>query len=561
MNAATQKDYTILLPIILLAGLLVLWITVRSFVVIVSGFVSIIFAQLLTLGFAGLFSFTVNQTSVMAFGLVFILTIADVLHLMSSYLINTKDGMEPHEAMSNSISKNLKPIFLTTVTTMLGFLSMNLSDSPPFAVLGNIAAIGLFCAFCSAVMMIPALIMFFKPAGLKAQVPLLQGFLMDINKFSLDHSRAITITFIVGTSLLALGITENRFHNDPVDYFADTTPIGETTKFAIEKFNSKHSLVLSIDTQIDGGIFENRNIETISQFTQWLYANPSVTSIDSSIELFKTINASLNDNNLKWYTLPNNDQQLSDYYALFQMSTKDASPNVGFINADDSKTLLSINLKPLYNSELIELANSAEKWFEDNAPHLKVSASGTSLTFAEIGLTLITNMMGGALFTIFVITVVMTIAFRSLRIGIFSLLPNIIPAIIAFGIWGLSVGKIDIAAASTFSLSLGIVVDDTIHFLFKYIESRKEGREPREAIEDTFMQVGVALFYTTLILAVGLSIFAFSMFEPNATIAEMMLATATLALVFDFLFLPIALLKVDKWLLKGYLKEPVTKPV
>ena len=459
-----QQDIMYLTPLILLVGLFILWITIRSFLLILAGLISIILAQCVTFSVAGAFSICVNQTSSMAFGLVFILTLANIIHLLASYLIGMREGHTPRVAMEQSVVKNIKPILLTTVTTMLGFLSLNFSDSPPFAVLGNVAAIGLFSAFCSVIMITPCLCLVFKPTVPQASIELIQKTLLSLCHISLSHSRWIVVVFLIITVIFTAGIFNNRFHNDPLDYFSSGSRIGLATEFAEEKFDTKHFLLISIDTDNEGGLFENGNMATINQFIHWLHLQPSITSIHSATEMFKTIQASLNDNNLKWYALPKRDEQLSDYYALYNMSLKQGAAGVEAINDNESKTLIAVSLKPLYNSELIALVETMEQWFDTNALHLNFTASGNSLMFAAIGLTLIENMMEGAVFTIVVITLVLMFSFGSIKIGFFSLLPNLIPAVIAFGVWGLVVGKLDIAAASTFSISLGIVVDDTIHF-------------------------------------------------------------------------------------------------
>jgi predicted RND superfamily exporter protein len=167
--------------------------------------------------------------------------------------------------------------------------------------------------------------------------------------------------------------------------------------------------------------------------------------------------------------------------------------------------------------------------------------------FAHISERNIKGMLKSTALALALITVVLIVAVRSFKFGIFSLIPNIIPAIMTFGLWGLMVGNVNMAVSYIAAMSLGIVVDDTVHFLSKYLRARREmGLSPEAAIQYTFQTVGMALFTTSIILSAGFTVRFFSGFAVIAVMGILMAIAFVFALLADFFFLPVLLLCIDK---------------
>ena len=185
------------------------------------------------------------------------------------------------------------------------------------------------------------------------------------------------------------------------------------------------------------------------------------------------------------------------------------------------------------------------------ARHLILSrGAGQSVSFAHIGLRNINSMLSGALFAIVVISGCMIAAFRSVKYGMLSFLPNLFPALVILGIWSAVAGEVNIAASVVFSLTLGIVVDDSTHFLVKYREARSLKRlSAEQAIIETFTTVGSALVSTSIVLGVGFLVLVGSDFAVNSTSGLLVALTIAVAIVLDLLFLPALLIKLDRWLI------------
>jgi len=217
------------------------------------------------------------------------------------------------------------------------------------------------------------------------------------------------------------------------------------------------------------------------------------------------------------------------------------------LNVDKSSAKVVATFENLTSNELIEIEQRINTWFENNAGQYKVIIASPSLMFAHIGQRSIYSMLIGTTLALLLISVMLGFALKSWRYGAISLLPNLIPAGIAFGIWGLIDGQIGLSLSVVIGMTLGIVVDDTVHFLSKYLHARREKQaNPKAAVHYAFGNVGSALWITTLVLVAGFTVLAQSTFSLNADMGLLTAITIFIALVVDFFFLPPLLMLLDK---------------
>ncbi len=192
------------------------------------------------------------------------------------------------------------------------------------------------------------------------------------------------------------------------------------------------------------------------------------------------------------------------------------------------------------------LVARSEAWLRDNAPDLATKGVGVAVMFSYISERNINSMLSGSVFGLILISVILIIALRSVKIGLLSLIPNLLPIGLTFGIWGMMVGQVNMAASVVTGMVLGIVVDDTVHFLSKYLRARREnGLSPEDAVRYAFSTVGMALVVTTIVLIAGFLVLAQSDFAINSTMAILTAMAIAIALAVDFLLLPPILLKFD----------------
>jgi uncharacterized protein len=214
------------------------------------------------------------------------------------------------------------------------------------------------------------------------------------------------------------------------------------------------------------------------------------------------------------------------------------------INVDKSATRIVATLENVTTNELRELDREATAWFQQNLPSAaETSASGPFVMFAYIAKRNIDGMLTGTFVAFVLISLCLTFALRSIKLGAISLIPNLVPAFMAFGVWAVLVGEIGLASSVVTATSLGIIVDATVHFLSKYQRAqRTNGASPEEAVRYAFSTVGTALWVTTAILIAGFAVLSLSTFKINSSLGQLTALTLFMAIIVDFLLLPSLLL-------------------
>lgn len=559
LHQALLHDGFYLMPLVLICGLGVLWYFLRSWWLVVAGATSIIIALWATAGMVGLMKLTINQTSSLAFCIAFIIALADIIHLLMSFT-HQHPELPRQDAMLNALRSNFMSLFLTSLTTGIGFLSLNGSSSPVFATFGNIAAIGVACAFIAAVSITPIMAVLKKTQARNLEPDLFQRWSRAINQFrSSMKPRQFVLFYLISIGLSAC-LLLNEYHNDPLDYFEKDSNIIQASNLSETEFGIHHPITVQLDSGKPDGIFSPPFLRSLSNFDNWLDANPMVSQHSSYQTVLTQLKKHLYQNNLKWSAAPTQSAELADLWNLYEMSSPDNTAQAIGLDKHFRSAIVSLGVPRLSSTQLLQLQKDIEDWAVKNAPGITISVTGHAILFASIGKQLTSNMFIGGILSAMVISLLIGLFLRNMRIGILCLIPNLFPASVIYGIWGASVGVIDIAAAGTLSISLGIVVDDTIHILKRYIGFRESGLPPQISIERTFEEVGSALMLTTVILTLGMMVLTLSIFGPNQTTAILMASIILVALAYDLIMLPHLLERCDRWLFARHKPESAAAP-
>jgi uncharacterized protein len=231
---------------------------------------------------------------------------------------------------------------------------------------------------------------------------------------------------------------------------------------------------------------------------------------------------------------------------MYEMSLPYGLDLTNQINLDKSATRVTLSLDNLSSSQQLRLEKVFAEWFAINHPEIKINQASTALIFAHIGQRNASSQTLGVFLSLFVISLILIFAFRSLKMGLVSMIPNLVPAIIAFGIWAVIDGQVGMTVSVVAGVTLGIVVDDTIHFLSKYLRARREQHlSAEQAVHYAYSQVGQALVVTTVVLVAGFSILLLSNFKLNSDLGFLSSMTIGIALILDLLLLPALLITLE----------------
>ena len=550
LDFLTTAPATILALIVafISAIILLIWLLLRHFSGTFATVLLISFAIISTMGLAGLIGFTIAGPVAAAPTMILTLAVADSVHLLVTFRHEMQvNGREKREAIVESLRINFQPIFLTSLTTAIGFLSMNFGDVPPFRALGNIVAIGVTIAFILSVAFLPAL-MAILPVRTKPQAAKKIHAMDRLGEFVVRNRQRL-MWGMAGVIILFIAFLPRNELNDVfVEYFDESFDFRRATDFVTENMTGLYDIHYSLSAGEAEGISNPAFLQKVEAFANWYREQPKVMHVSTITDTFKRLNKNMHGDDPAEYRLPEQRDLAAQYLLLYEMSLPYGLDLNNQINVDKSATRVAITLEILSTNELLALEKRAQQWLiEHGLPAMQVPGASTSIMFANIGYRNIRSMLFGATLALVLISLILIVALRSLKFGLISLIPNLVPTAMAFGLWGLFVGQVGMGLSVVAGLTIGIVVDDTIHYLSKYLRARREkGLTSSEAVRYAFRSVGLALWVTTVVLVAGFLVLSQSHFELNASMGIMTALTITLALIVDFLFLPPLLMKLEE---------------
>nr|VFK25854.1 MAG: hypothetical protein BECKMB1821G_GA0114241_101632 [Candidatus Kentron sp. MB] len=476
------------------------------------------------------------------------MAIADSVHILATFYQELDSGAGAkcrREAMQESLRINLQPLFLTTLTTIIGFLSLNFSDVPPFGDLGNFVSVGVAISFLLSITFLPALMIL-----LPARLPRFQfeiHMMTHLGNWVVRHRRRLLWSTASLMVLLTAFVPRNELNDVYVHYLDESFAFRQDTDLLDKYLGGLYYIDYSLDSGKTDGIHDPVFLHKIEVFANWLRQQPEVNHVNIITDTFKRLNRIMHENDPNQYRLPERRDLAAQYLLLYEMSLPYGLDLNNLINVNKSATRVTVGIQVLSTREVLALEERIHQWLSDHEPALVTEGSSPAIMFSHIGEQNIRSMLGAMTLALVLISLLLIGALRSLRIGLASMLPNLIPAGMAFGIWGILVGEVGLALSVVTSMTLGIVVDDTVHFLSKYLRARREqGMASESAVRHAFSHVGMALVITSVVLISGFAILSLSAFYPNSGMGLMTAMILALALLADFLFLPPLLMKIDK---------------
>jgi len=544
-NELASRDISSLVPFMYGLILVLLALFFRSLGSVLATLLVIACASSVAIGSAGWIGYALNTANVMTPTIVLTIAVCDAVHLLSVYLKGLSQKLSAKEAMSESLRLNLQPIVLTSVTTAVGFLSLNFATSPPFAELGNLTAIGVIWAMILTFTLLPAVTMLITKSRRTSDFNdnLMQGFAQFVVK---HRTKSLIGSLAVAVALMAM-IPLNVIDDDPIAYFDKGVPYRDSMEFSIKHLPGVKDINFTIECGIASCVSTPEFLTMLENFQAFLNSQPSVVHVDTYIDVIKRLNRSMNADDPDFYTVPERADLAAQYNLMYEMSLPFGLDLNNQLNLDKSETKVGVLVDNIINAELIELAERSHTWLKENHSPDAKPGSSLSLMFAHIGENNIRSMLLGGVLAVIGVTITILIALRSMRYAIISIIPNSVPAFMAFGVWGLVNGQVNMAVAMVFSITLGILVDDTVHFITKYRRGRKvKGLSKEQSIEYAFSNVGMALVITTIVLALGFGVLGTSSFNLNSMAGNLTAITIVIALIFDFFILPPILMLFDK---------------
>ncbi len=543
----SQADSYILVPVMYGLMIILLVIFLRSVSGTVATLLVISLSVVTALGLMTWFDIKMNASTALAPIIILTLAIADCVHILLTTFSEISAGRSKHDALVESFRINTEPVFLTTLTTSIGFLSLNFSDSPPFNDLGNITAIGVVASWILSMTFLPAL-MSILPLRNRPQTSRRRLFMERFG--DLVVSRRVPLFWVmISLSLIIISFIPRLELDDRfIQWFDESIPFRVDTDFATANLTGPYILEFSMDSGESGGISEPEYLKRLETFTVWLRAQPGITHVNSFTDVMKRLNKSMHGDDPQWQRLPETRNLAAQYLLLYEMSLPYGLDMGSQINIDKSASRLTVTLDTLPQKQIIEVIERSETWLSENMPPaMQAKATGAIVMFVNLAMRNIIGMLSGTALAFVLISLTLIFALRSVRLGLISLIPNFFPVLITFGLWGIFVGEIGIIASMITATSMGLIVDDTVHILSKYRRAKSElSLATHDAIRFSFTHVGKALLVTTVVMVAGFAVLAFSSYKLNVDLGVLTVIAVSVALAMDFLLLPPLLMFLDR---------------
>ncbi len=545
-SESSKGDMASIVPISFGVMLLLLALLVGGFSGTFATLLVIMFSILSAMGLGAYSGMPLSPPSATAPTIILTVAIANCVHILVTFMHEMRKGTEKQAALIESLRLNIQPVFLASLTTSFGFLTLNFSDVPPFGHLGNFVSIGVLMSFILSVSMLPAIISLL-PTRVKIAKESESRAMHKLASFVIERRNVLLWGMAGVVVLLVSMLPKNELNDIFVHYFDESVAFRTDSDFTTDNLTGLYNIEYSLKASEAGGISNPGFLSDIEAFADWYREQPETLHVNIYTDIIKRLNKNMHADDESFYAIPKERDLAAQYLLLYEMSLPYGLDLNNQINLDKSATRMTATLKTISSNELIALEQRAQNWLSNNTTHIALAdGTGTSIMFANIGKRNIISMLIGTSVALALISMVLIIALRSIKIGLISLIPNLAPAAMGFGLWGLLVGEIGLSLSVVASMSLGIVVDDTVHFLSKYLRARREkGLNSQEAVRYAFVTVGRALIVTSIVLVVGFLILSTSSFELNAGMGLLTAIVIAIALFADFLFLPPILMKLD----------------
>ncbi len=532
----------------ILVALIMFLLFRRPWGIIVS-VISIGLGLLLFLGFLGAAGRELNAISALYPVLMIIVGTSDVIHIMSKYIDELKQGANREDAIRTTIREIGMATLLTSLTTAIGFATLLTSKVIPIRDFGINAAIGVMIAYLTVLCFTTAALSFFRTEQI---IKLGRGqafwgnFLEKIYRFTLHRSRAITVGSLALVVLCVWGISRITTNYNIINNMPNGEPISVDFKFFEKELSGFRPLEFAIFTQGDYKATDYPVLKEIDKLETYLHQFPYIQAIGSVTAIYKSLNQMHANNRVDAYKLPETEAEYQRYQRF-----ADKVPNLQLnvlVNETQDKARITSRILDIGADTIKAFGQRTDAWILNHIDQdvINVKRTGTGLIIDKNAEYIRRSLLIGLGIAILIVSFLMGLLFRNGRMLLISIVPNLLPLLLAGALLGFLGIELEAGVSIVFAVIFGIAVDDSIHFLSKFKLARMKGLAVEEAIHLTFRETGKAIVLTSIILFFCFSVMLFSVHPPSVTIGLLISLTLISAVVADLLLLPLLI----RWLIK-----------
>lgn len=520
---------------------LILFLIFRKPIGVMVALVSIGLGMLLFIGFLGIAGRELNAMAALYPVLMIIVGTSDVIHIMSKYVDELQKGESRRNAIRTSIKEIGLATLLTSLTTAVGFASLTTSRIQPIRDFGINSAVGVLIAYVTVILFTTAVLSWFKThqimrlgKGIKWE-----GLLLGTYRLTLNYPRQIALGGFLLLALSLWGISRITTNYSIIKNMPIGEKITEDFLFFEQHLTGFRPVEFAVYAQDDRKVTDFEVVREIESIEQYLHSEPNLKAIGSISMLYKSMNQMYSGNREASYRLPEEEATFNRFKALAARFPQ-TQANV-LVSKDLSKARITSRVFDIGADSIKAVNNRFDNWMQSNVDTniIKVARTGTGLIIDKNAAYVRRDLLLGLGFAILIVSLLMALLFRDIRMLLISLVPNLFPLLLAGALLGFLGIELEAGISIVFAVIFGIAVDDTIHFLSKYKLALNKGMSQEEALQITFTETGKAIVLTSIILFFGFMVMLFSIHPPSVIIGLLISLTLISALLSDLFLIPL----------------------
>jgi len=480
--------------------------------------------------------------------------VADSVHILAIFYRSLKQGKSKEDAIAYALGHSGSAIAMTSLTTAAGLLSFSFAELTAIAEIGIFAAAGVILALFYTIIMLPAIIALFPikeehSTGADIKSSLMDRILLSVSSFSTSHPIKILAVSLVMFFVSIVFILQLRFSHNVIHYFPDTMAVKKDLFFIDTELKGTITLEIILNTNKENGIYEPAILNRIEKLSRSI---ESINNIDIFVgkvfsinDIIKEINEALHGNDTAYYTIPQSRKMIAQELFLFENSGSDDLERI--VDSQLQKTRITIKTPwvdaIICNNFIEDIKNRFNDVLQDKAD---ITITGGMALMSRVIMAAIYSMARSYVIAFLVITLMMILFIGDIKIGLISMIPNLLPILIIMGIMGLAKVPLTMNTLLIGSIAMGLVVDDTVHFIHNFQRYYKETEDAHEAIKETLLSTGRALLITSLVLATGFFVLMFATLNHLVRFGFFTGMAILIALLADFLLAPALMLLVTR---------------
>ncbi len=547
LSRSMTRDMMTFMPLTFVLLILLVGMALRNTWAIVLAMVNLSVCLIWTLAFLNLVGGAMSPMTSILPPLMMALAVSDSIHVFNAFLKQDRQHQPLPEVMRHVLIHLAAPCFLTSFTTAIGFASLAVSQVPPIRHFGLAAAGGMMAEFLLTMTLIPLGIYFLRhKKGLQTPSMETRSVLYrPLKAFAriLPRYRTVLLwtsgVLIVFSMLSALNI---RVETNLLEYFKRDSSVWNASRFIDDQLGGVETLEISLRASQEGAFLEPEALQTIAHVESFLRQQDIVTEVTSVNDFFREMNKAFHNEDPDWFVLPDSRAMAAQYLLLYD------GDDLGYLLSEERNWTRVTARITEHNSSVVS------GYIESTQAYLDKVTQGTTLEARVTGKTLIANKLidfivnsqvQSLALAFFLIFLVMLRVFRSWKLGLISLIPNMLPILLNFAVMGLFEVPLNSATAIISAVAIGIAVDDTIHFICQYQQQRQSGNDAIIAVENAVCIKGSPIVITSLIMTGGFGILLFGSFVPTIQFGVLSALIMVFAVISDLVVLPALLLKFD----------------